>query len=230
VRTECIITQLIFEHSLRVRFKAETKATSPSENSDISSMTSSPNMESSMDLSSGSHDVDSTIDNPENFANETDENITLHSQDETLHASSSSSSLESSASRKRKDKDKATNLPKQADKDHSSGDNLVGKINNLVTTDLANIVEARDFLVVLVYIPLQITLCIIFLYAVLGWRWVITSSHQCYLIINTFQRVRGTGCHHLVISNHWIRHQAYSRRPSDQAEEDRCSSSDSHGK
>jgi hypothetical protein len=181
-----------------------------------------------MDLSSESHDVDSTLNNnQEGFATEM-ENDTLHSRDETLHGSSSSSSVGSSAPNK--GKGKATKLPKQADEDqHFSGDNLVGKINNLVTTDLANIVEARDFLVVLVYIPLQITLSITFLYVVLGWRWVITS-HQCYLIIDTFQCVRGTGCHHLVISNHWIRHQAHPRRPSYQAEEDRCSSSDSHGK
>jgi hypothetical protein len=81
----------------------------------------------------------------------------------------SSSSEVSSASSK--GKGKATKAPKDSDKDeHSRGENLVGKINNLVTTDLANIVEARDFLLAAVYIPLQITLCIVFLYAVLGWR------------------------------------------------------------
>ncbi|KAF9449128.1 multidrug resistance-associated ABC transporter [Macrolepiota fuliginosa MF-IS2] len=47
-------------------------------------------------------------------------------------------------------------------------DNLVGKINNLVTTDTTNIVDARDFLFVVLYYPLQIILCIVFLYQVLG--------------------------------------------------------------
>ncbi|KAJ3554167.1 hypothetical protein NP233_g12480 [Leucocoprinus birnbaumii] len=43
-------------------------------------------------------------------------------------------------------------------------DNLVGKINNLVTTDMVNVVEARDFLFFMLYHPMQIILCIIFLY------------------------------------------------------------------
>lgn len=54
----------------------------------------------------------------------------------------------------------------------SSAENLVGKINNLVTTDLENIGDARDFLLVLLYIPLQVLFCILFLYIVLGWRCV----------------------------------------------------------
>ena len=52
----------------------------------------------------------------------------------------------------------------------SSTANLVGKINNLVTTDLGNIVDARSsFLYLLIFIPLQISLCIVFLYNILGW-------------------------------------------------------------
>ncbi|KAH7097252.1 hypothetical protein BKA62DRAFT_751274 [Auriculariales sp. MPI-PUGE-AT-0066] len=46
--------------------------------------------------------------------------------------------------------------------------NLVGRINNLVTTDLNNITNARDFLFIVVYAPLQIVVCIWFLYEVLG--------------------------------------------------------------
>jgi hypothetical protein len=36
----------------------------------------------------------------------------------------------------------------EAKKSTSSADNLVGKINNLVTTDLGNITDGRDFLLV----------------------------------------------------------------------------------
>lgn len=116
-----------------------------------------------VDLSLPSSDEESALNNR---PNET-ESDTLHSRDETLHASSSSEVPSTSSI----GKDKVSNLPKDVDKDKSSsGENLVGKINNLVTTDLANIVEARDFLLAAVYIPLQITLCIIFLYVVLGWR------------------------------------------------------------
>lgn len=52
------------------------------------------------------------------------------------------------------------------------GGNLVGKINNLVSTDLNNIIDGRDFLMVAVGCPIQIILCIAFLYTILGWRYV----------------------------------------------------------
>ncbi|KAL0579466.1 hypothetical protein V5O48_002572 [Marasmius crinis-equi] len=46
---------------------------------------------------------------------------------------------------------------------------LVGKINNLVTTDLDNIVETRDVLLFGVYLPLQVVLGVVFLWYILGW-------------------------------------------------------------
>jgi hypothetical protein len=170
VRAECLITQLVFEHSLRIRVKAETDPNAPPESAPATPMTLTPDQASingppppREESSIGGHEVD---------ASTTDVN-TLHSRDETLRASSSS--VKSTTSSKGKLKTKTT---KEADKSskksdtkgHSSAENLVGKINNLVTTDLGNIVDSRDFLLVLVYIPLQITLCITFLYLVLGWR------------------------------------------------------------
>ena len=79
---------------------------------------------------------------------------------------------------------------------HSSTDNLVGKLNNLVTTDLNNIVEGRDFMLICkrsillspyirhaklmvlsgIYSPLMIAFGIWFLYSILGWRFV------CYFL------------------------------------------------
>jgi hypothetical protein len=55
---------------------------------------------------------------------------------------------------------------------HLESSNLVGKINSLATTDMANIRDARDFMSILVYIPLNIFLATSFLYAILGWRYV----------------------------------------------------------
>ncbi|KAF8803419.1 multidrug resistance-associated ABC transporter [Phlegmacium glaucopus] len=49
------------------------------------------------------------------------------------------------------------------------GENLIGKMNNLVTTDLNNIVDARDFLLLVLLAPLEILICLVFLYQVLGW-------------------------------------------------------------
>lgn len=48
--------------------------------------------------------------------------------------------------------------------------NFAGRLYNLVTTDFSNIEGARDFLIVMLQVPVQITLCIWFLYAILGWR------------------------------------------------------------
>ncbi|KAF7306575.1 ATP-binding cassette transporter [Mycena indigotica] len=47
--------------------------------------------------------------------------------------------------------------------------NLVGKITNLVTTDLANILGGIHILMLLVLIPIETALSIVFLYKVLGW-------------------------------------------------------------
>jgi ABC-type multidrug transport system fused ATPase/permease subunit len=58
------------------------------------------------------------------------------------------------------------------EKKKSDSANLVGRMNNLVTSDLQSIVDARDFGMLIVFTPIQIVLCITFLYVVLGWRWV----------------------------------------------------------
>ncbi|KAJ6594276.1 hypothetical protein B0H19DRAFT_1094788 [Mycena capillaripes] len=47
--------------------------------------------------------------------------------------------------------------------------NLLGKMTNLVTSDLAHIGEARNMLLLLIFVPIQIIGAIIFLYKVLGW-------------------------------------------------------------
>ena len=161
VRVECIITQLIFEHSLRVRFKAETEPTSSGIIGDNSPL-STPNSEST--VLSPSPEDGSSMHTPTSAGGSQND---ISSQDGTLQASSSS--VKSRASSRDKKSMKPPN-DTENNSNASSGQNLVGKINNLITTDLGNIVEARDFLMAVIYIPLQITLCIVFLYAVLGWR------------------------------------------------------------
>ncbi|KAJ7818819.1 hypothetical protein B0H13DRAFT_2242056 [Mycena leptocephala] len=54
---------------------------------------------------------------------------------------------------------------------------LIGKINNLVTVDLKAIVDSREFLVLVVFIPLQLIMGIFYLYVLLGWSvWVGVAS------------------------------------------------------
>ena len=65
---------------------------------------------------------------------------------------------------------------KGKDKDEESKTekgNLVGKITNLVSTDLNNIVDGRDFPMLFISLPLQVTLCVVFLYKILGWSAVV---------------------------------------------------------
>ncbi|KAG6866017.1 hypothetical protein C0991_009425 [Blastosporella zonata] len=129
VRAEGILTQLIFEHSLRIRVKAETEPGSSSASPGPS--TPSP---SGIDYVSSSPLPDDDSEEGSTTAHQGS------STEGTLHASSSS--IKSADSKK--------GQPPQVSETEgsSSADNLVGKINNLVTTDLSNITDARDFLMV----------------------------------------------------------------------------------
>jgi len=89
----------------------------------------------------------------------------------TLIVQSSPSSTDGDSIKKGKERkgDEKEDEKKKADK----GSNLVGKITNLVSTDLNNIVDGRDFPILFISLPLQIVLCIIFLYKVLGWSAIV---------------------------------------------------------
>ncbi|KAF9564153.1 multidrug resistance-associated ABC transporter [Agrocybe pediades] len=104
VRTEGIITQLIFEHSLRIRLKADSEATGNDSQGNLSGAVAS-----------------------------------------VTHADL---------------RERTKTVPNS---------NLFGKINNLVTSDLQNITEGRDFLVLFLFWPLQLTLATAYLYKILGW-------------------------------------------------------------
>ncbi|KAF8830087.1 hypothetical protein HHX47_DHR2000412 [Lentinula edodes] len=173
VHTESIITQVVFEHALRIRVKAETSQ-SDSQRFTLSSETasladSSPTSES-QDEESGAHESSASDDE------------TLHStarsRDDTLRSSSTSGGQSHAGSLKGipavKGATPVTGVLSTArstpSKDLSdSSKNLVGKLNNLVSTDLQNIVDAKDFIRIFALVPIQVTLCIWFLYNILGW-------------------------------------------------------------
>lgn len=131
VRSEGIITQLVFNHALRIRMKAELPAEGTSSASNPSTTIPSP-------------DNASVVDQPVSAEASESSNS---SGDETLAQGCSTSIKSATESSKGKQKAKDSQpaedkaVPKEA-----AADNLVGKINNLVTTDLNNITEARDFL------------------------------------------------------------------------------------
>jgi hypothetical protein len=124
VRVEGLLTELIFEHALRVRVKAHNP-----DNDVVKGAVAAEN------ASIGEQAVASS---------------------ETAHGTPSATSDDS--------KHPATRAVR------SSID--VGKISNLVTTDLRNVTDMSDFLLLLFYLPVSLTFCGIFLYVVLGWRYV----------------------------------------------------------
>ncbi|KAF8953101.1 multidrug resistance-associated ABC transporter [Flammula alnicola] len=133
VRVEGLLTQLAFEHSLRIRLKAETSSESAARG----------------------HGRDN--DAPARTA-------------ASIASTSTQGRVSEGGSLKGKTKVDTTPL----DKKHSADSkNQIGKLNNFVTTDLANIVGGIDFLNFVIQIPLQITLSMIFLYQVLGWSAIV---------------------------------------------------------
>ena len=136
MRVSAIVTQLVFEHALRIRVKAETSSsarTTPAVTPEARSETTTP-------------DNVSVADNigPETAGGSGEEN----------------GQLTTSLSIKGKQKEEfPTSLASDDDnEDPSKASNLVGKMNNLVSSDLENIIEGRDFLLLgpsFIYISLK---------------------------------------------------------------------------
>ncbi|KAH6912895.1 ATP-binding cassette transporter [Coprinopsis sp. MPI-PUGE-AT-0042] len=145
VQVECILTQLVLEHSLRIRGKPDTNNSNEMQSNESALTSAEPTMADS--ASSVGTQVGSEAD------------TLAQSQGDARSTASASSSKPNKTS---------TSEP-TTEKGSGSADNLIGKIINLVTSDLANITDARDFLLAVVYIPLEATLCMIFLYSILGW-------------------------------------------------------------
>ena len=139
-----MITQLVFEHALRIRMKSEPSESSPSL-SQPSTSVPTPDNASIAEFASG------------------------HSPDGTEATVGTSTTLASEATPS--EADKASIKGEEKKPAGEKGGNLVGKINNLVSTDLNNIIDGRDFLMIAVACPIQIILCIVFLYTILGWRY-----------------------------------------------------------
>lgn len=139
VRVEAIVTQLVFEHSLRIRMKAETESSgsTPSPSAAATEGTSTPADTASLANTSTVHDGSE--------ANESDDGAPPSS---TLSASSTpSSTIKGKPDAKPKGGDKKEEDDEKFHKDGTAkASNLIGKINNLVSTDLNNIVDGRDFL------------------------------------------------------------------------------------
>ncbi|KAI0325198.1 P-loop containing nucleoside triphosphate hydrolase protein [Cubamyces sp. BRFM 1775] len=155
VRFQAIITELVFEHALRIRLKADTDDSSSPAPSDAATAVGTPD-----DISQLTNGED-----PEGG----DANV-----DRSATASSSTTAAPPAKSIKGKAKSISEDQPQSAEPDKpakkETGRHLVGRINNLVTSDLNNI---DGFGVYLVFIgieaPFEMILSMIFLYQVLEW-------------------------------------------------------------
>ncbi|KAH8986104.1 hypothetical protein EDB92DRAFT_1818416 [Lactarius akahatsu] len=151
VRVTAIVTQLVFEHALRIRVKAETSsspASTPDATPDARSETSTPDSGSVVEVNIVSEGADG-------------------SSEETR--SEQSTIAGSSMKGKRKEVAPGSDSGKEDDDEAGDSSNLVGKMNNLVSTDLENLVDGRDFLLLVFYFPLQMVISVWFLYNILGW-------------------------------------------------------------
>ncbi|KAJ7246793.1 hypothetical protein B0H12DRAFT_753891 [Mycena haematopus] len=132
VQVEGLLTELIFEHALRVRVKAQNPDTETP----------------SAAASTAAASIDSTA---------SDDGATLNAAD----GESGSDSDTTSAPTKQPTK------PTVSSDAHKAID--VGQISNLVTTDLRNVTNMSDFLLLMFYMPVTIVFCVVFLWVVLGW-------------------------------------------------------------
>ncbi|KAH7340934.1 hypothetical protein B0J17DRAFT_716110 [Rhizoctonia solani] len=156
VRAEGMITQLLFEHSLRIRMVAQVASGSGGK----TPKAATPAVDAASIVETQGAPADVLTQLPE--ANEEESESTGH----TAETSNSQTLIASTSSTKGRDSDASTG-------EDNSSSNLVGKINNLMSTDLENIVDGADIMFVLVFAPVQIIFSIFFLYRILGWSSVV---------------------------------------------------------
>jgi len=138
VRIEAVITELVFEHSLRIRLKAEGSG-------DDEKPTSSPPSKITSNAASVSGDDDEQTINGDQKTRA--ENVSSATQVSTVVGSSRTASESAqSITGKGKVKAKADTTEEVKAKKRGDSQNLLGRINNFVTSDLANILEGSDFL------------------------------------------------------------------------------------
>lgn len=135
------MTSLVFDHSLRIRLKAETAEKKAEEATPAASPSGSD--------TKGSNTPDNASErgDEEDDAGAETETETVHSRTTTGGSTATASTAVAPAPAKGKDDSKKAEAAKDVGKEaEKKGKNLVGKINNLVTSDLDNIVSGRDFL------------------------------------------------------------------------------------
>ncbi len=139
-RVEAIITSLVFDHALRIRLKAEaSESKSGSATASAANSTPGSPKDQTQEPASADDDDDETIHSRSATAASTTTTATAATSS-TATAVSPKSSQSNSVDAK-----KSGSVP-PAQTAQTKKSNVVGKINNLVTSDLDNITRGRDFL------------------------------------------------------------------------------------
>lgn len=166
VYMEAIFTQLVLKHALRVRVVAETKteavptpATTPSHSKAPSIAPSTAGSDQDQAETSGSGSGGS----------------------ESGHtAAESEATTVVAAAPPAAGKEVAKDLGKGAADAGQSGKSLIGRMNNLISSDLQAIGKATEFIQIVIATPLMVFGTIAFLYTILGWRYVLTFFLSSY--------------------------------------------------
>ncbi|KAF8825214.1 hypothetical protein HHX47_DHR7000133 [Lentinula edodes] len=183
VHAEAILTEVILEHALRIRVKAETddeddQRASEAISSNYPSASASPSQsesDSSTPPDSGDEEDQRTLQSDTHSRAATNATEATDATDTTLRPGSSSSSKVI----KSKEPSKVSALalttdssknPKSQKIKSEKAKNILGKLSNLVTTDMQNITDGKEALRLIIQVPIQVALCVWFLERVLGWR------------------------------------------------------------
>lgn len=150
-RFEAIFTELLFTHSLRIKMRDEaappttTGLTAPA----TGAQTPAIIIEDTTDVIEGHVGVDGA-----------------QAQDGMIVATTNDAGkAKADAAVAAATNTTADSAPSAAAK----GGDIVGRINTLISSDIDNIVEGRDFMLLLFYSPLQVSLAVVFLTQILSW-------------------------------------------------------------
>jgi hypothetical protein len=164
---EAIVMSLVFDHSLRIRLKAETDAKSASAPVSVAnSALGSPKASDTLVKDSGSGDEG--------------DSDTVHSRSATAVSTTTAATTSTiippaSAQTTAADTKNAISITEPKEKQEKKS-NLVGKINNLMTSDLANITRGRDFLFIGAIFS---TLCAHCALLIISLRSIISTIARC---------------------------------------------------
>ncbi|KAI9056609.1 P-loop containing nucleoside triphosphate hydrolase protein [Trametes sanguinea] len=168
VRTQAIVTELVFEHALRIRVKADTPEPNATAESYSTTAVVTPDNASQLGTE-GARDGSSM--SGENESGEASHSVTVSLDTAVPPTSNAGKGKATSTTTDKSTAGKdASDAAKSGVAKKDPSKHLVGRINNLVSSDLSNLENVGMWAIFLsIESPFQITLCIIFLYQILGW-------------------------------------------------------------